>query len=63
MVSVTGFLPSDVPFIYDAAFARLEFARISKFACFTLVMDSPLGFPRTARKPITGREFRKSPTV
>ncbi len=48
VASVTGFVAADLVCIYDAAFARLEFARVSKIAASTLVMDAPLGFAHTA---------------
>jgi len=48
VASVTGFVAGDIVCLYDAAFARLEFARVSKVVASTLVMDSPLGFARTA---------------
>ena len=48
VASVTGFVAGDIVCLYDAAFARLEFARVSKVAASTLVMDAPLGFAHTA---------------
>ena len=48
VASVTGFVAGDLVCLYDAAFARLEFARVSKVAASTLVMDAPLGFAHTA---------------
>ena len=48
VASVTGFAAGDICCLYDAAFTRLEFARVSKIAASTLVMDSPLGFAHTA---------------
>ena len=48
VASVVGFIAGDIVCLYDAAFARLEFARVSKIAGSTLVLDSPLGFAHTA---------------
>ena len=48
VASVTTFCAGDIVCIYDAAFARLEFARVSKVVASTLVMDAPLGFAHTA---------------
>src|SRR5688500_693386 len=39
VASVTGFVAGDIVFNYDAALNRLEFARVSKIAASTLVMD------------------------
>ena len=48
VTSNAGFAAGDVVCIYDAAFTRLEFHRVSKIAPNALALDDNLGFTHTA---------------
>lgn len=48
VASVTGFALGDYVCIYDAAYARLEFGRVSSIGASWLVLDAPLGYSHTA---------------
>jgi len=55
VASGTGVVAGDTVMITDAAFARLEFARVSKVSGTTLYLDAPLQFAHTAAQadPVT----------
>ena len=44
VASATGLVAGDTICIYDAAFARLEFARVSKVVSTTVTVDAPLRY-------------------
>ncbi|MGC8668552.1 MAG: hypothetical protein ACP5VE_10615 [Chthonomonadales bacterium] len=48
VASIAGFALGDLVCIYDAAYTRLEFGRISSIGASWLVMDAPLGYSHTA---------------
>jgi len=48
VASITGFALGDLVCIYDGAYTRLEFGRVSAIGASWLVLDAPLGYSHTA---------------